>query len=145
MQPEPELRTRDALELAGLTPKAWESLLSRGHYKNEDHHAAPPATVSYSRRFSVDDVVALYAVRHYLDLGTGPAMAGRIGAAVHRELAKAGPGQEFFWIARTADGTPRKVVLARPPDDIASTQFPLATMRRTIREAVAVKLAAVRQ
>lgn len=135
-QVKPELRTADALAMAGLTPKAWDNLVSRGLFSE-----APPTTTTHARKFGVDDVVALFAIRHYLDLGTGPAMAGRVGAAVRKELAKAGPGQEFFWIASTAEGTPCKVVLTRPPDDIASTQFPLATMRRTIGEAVSAKLA----
>lgn len=134
-QTEHHLRTADALALTGLSPKAWDNLVSRVGFTS-----ALTTTQGVARMFTVDDVCSLFIIRHYLDLGAALGFAGRIGAAVGKELAKAGPDQEFVWIV-TAAGTPREVVLTRPPDDTASTQFPLATMRRIIREAVSAKLA----
>lgn len=138
-QAEHQLRITDALELTGLSPKTWDNLVSRVGFTS-----AQPTTRGVARMFTVDDVCTLYVIRHYLDLGAGPSVAARVGADVGKELAKAGPGQEFFWIVRRAEDKPGEVRLTRPPDNIASTQFPLAVMRRTIREAVGAKLAAQR-
>ena len=138
-QTEHQLRIADALALARLSPKTWDNLVSRVGFTSSQ-----PTTRGVARMFTVDDVCALFIVQHYLDLGAALGLAARIGDAVGQELAKAGPDQEFVWIV-TAAGTPRKVVLARPPDDIASTQFPLAVMRRTVREAMDAKRAGLCQ
>jgi len=135
MQPsEPELRTGDALELAGLTQKTWKDLLHRKHFDE------PPAATTQSRRFSVDDVLCLSIVSHYLGTGAGPTMAGRVASAVRKELAKAGPDLQTLWVANTIDGTPCRV-MAQPPKGSIADQIPVAELRQSIRQAVIEKLA----
>lgn len=140
-QAEPELRTADALALAKLDAKLWENMVGRGQFSE-----APPTTTTHPRMFDTDDVITLHAIRHHLDRGTGPAMAGRVGAVVRRELRKAGPEVEYFWIvwASATPGTPSqpcRMLTTPPPDSVISERFPLAQMRRLIREAVRAKLA----
>lgn len=132
-----ELPTAEALAIAGLSSTSWYNLVARDHYA-----AAPPTTTTKPRMFTVDDIVALHVVRHYLDLHTGPAMAGRIGAAVRTELAKASADQEFFSVVFAQDGTPLRVIPTLPPPSVTGHVFPLAEIRKAIREAVAAKLEA---
>jgi hypothetical protein len=132
--PEPELRTGDALSIAGLPRKTWEDLLHRKRFDEA------PAETTQSRRFSVDDVLCLSIVRHYLDTGAGPTMAGRVASAVRKELAKAGPDLQTLWVVNTIDGTPCRVMAQRPKGAIAD-QIPVAELRQSIRQAVVEKLA----
>lgn len=107
MQVEPIFETGDALAAVSLDRKLWNNLMQRGQY--EAAPAEPRA--GHPRMFTVDDVVCLFVVSHYVALGAP--MAARIATAVRAELDRAAaagrPDPAKLWVIFTSDGTPHRV------------------------------------
>ena len=123
------LDTTAALKYAGIDRRRWDHMMQQKTYS-----AAPPVEAGHPRNFTRDDIVSLFVLQHYLGLGLGPAIAGRVASAFAVEIRKAGEDVDYLYVVTTGEGRPVRVITAEPSGPIASHRFPVGELRRKIED-----------